>query len=135
MSAGVSLWRIATEGSSWRADDLSGKGAALSGGRWNSKNDAVVYCASSIALACLETVVHFNPMGLPVKRFAVEITVPDDAWASAFRPAPDELPADWNAQPAGIASARFGSQWLRSQRSLLMLLPSVIFLFQKIIYL
>ena len=30
------IWRIATEGSSWRADDLSGMGGARDPGRWNS---------------------------------------------------------------------------------------------------
>ena len=54
------LWRIATQGPSWRADDLSGQGAANDPERWNSMGLPVIYASTSIALACLETVVHFT---------------------------------------------------------------------------
>ena len=126
-SAGmISVWRIATKGTSWLATDLSGKGAAVSGGRWNLKNDPVVYSASSIALACLETVVHLNAQSLPINRYAVEIQIPLSIWEKAYRPSQEELPKDWFELPAGTASAAFGSQWVHSSKSLLMVIPSVI---------
>lgn len=126
-SAGmISVWRIATKGTSWLATDLSGKGAAVSGGRWNLKNDPVVYSASSIALACLETVVHLNAQSLPINRYAVEIQIPVSIWEKAYLPSQEELPKDWFELPAGTASAEFGSQWVHSSKSLLMVIPSVI---------
>jgi len=40
------------------ADDISGKGASLNGGRWNKNGTPVLYCGGSIEIALLETVVH-----------------------------------------------------------------------------
>lgn len=50
-TATVSLWRIAKHTAVYHASDLSGGGAKSTGGRWNSKGVAVVYAATSIALA------------------------------------------------------------------------------------
>jgi hypothetical protein len=36
-----------------------------------------------LALACLETVVHLNVAGLPLNRYLVEVTIPDDVRARA----------------------------------------------------
>ena len=55
----VSLWRIGTTAGKYRADDLSGAGAAAVGGRYNSPGTPVVYASASVALSVLETVVHF----------------------------------------------------------------------------
>jgi RES domain-containing protein len=38
--------------------DLSGKGAALYGGRWNSKGNQALYLSSSVSLALLEILVN-----------------------------------------------------------------------------
>lgn len=46
--------------SSRYAEDLSGKGAELYGGRWNSIGTPVVYTASSRALAMAEAAVHLH---------------------------------------------------------------------------
>ena len=64
------IWRIATRGPSWAADDLSGSGSARSAGRWNSPGVPVVYASTTIALACLETVVPVAD--LPVRRWLPE---------------------------------------------------------------
>lgn len=45
--------------------ELSGKGAAKSGNRWNSKGTEVIYCADSRALAVAEVVVHLSLATLP----------------------------------------------------------------------
>ena len=58
MSEAISSWRIASPGLSWRANDLSGNGSARHPGRWNSQDRPILYRSSSLALACLETVVH-----------------------------------------------------------------------------
>lgn len=62
------IWRIATRGPTWRADDLSGSAAAQDPGRWNSSGVPVDYASTSIALACLETLVHLSgDQGLPLQ--------------------------------------------------------------------
>ncbi|RYX85780.1 RES domain-containing protein, partial [bacterium] len=48
--------------------DLSGKGAEIAGGRWNSKGTAMLYTAQSIALATTEIAVHV-PLGILPKGY------------------------------------------------------------------
>lgn len=126
MSNRQRLWRIATQGPSWHADDLSGQGAANDPGRWNSLGVPVIYASTSIALACLETVVHVTgDQGLPLRRWLVAIDVPAEHWQQRLSLEPAQLPG-WDDTPAGRSSRRWGDQWLLGQVSLLALVPSVI---------
>ncbi|WP_375454876.1 type II toxin-antitoxin system Prs ADP-ribosylating toxin ParT [uncultured Methylobacterium sp.] len=121
-----SAWRIATDARDYEADDLSGAGAKITGGRWNAIGIPMLYASGSRSLACLETVVHLNAGGLPLNRYLVEIEVPDDVWAAAEVPAVASFRIGWDAEPAGRVSIAFGSDWVRSRRSLLLCVPSVI---------
>lgn len=121
-----SVWRIATDTKEYEADDLSGEGAKITGGRWNEIGVAMIYTAESRALACLETVVHLNAGGLPLNRYLVEILVPDDIWSAAEIETAASLRIGWDAEPAGRASIAFGSRWARAKRSVLLFVPSVI---------
>ena len=76
----ISVWRIATDTKDYEADDLSGKGAEITGGRWNDKGTPLVYTSTNRALAALETIVHLNSGGLPLNRYLVEIVIKDDVW-------------------------------------------------------
>ncbi|MBN8871500.1 MAG: RES family NAD+ phosphorylase [Rhodospirillales bacterium] len=122
----ATLWRIATDTPAYEADDLSGAGAERTGGRWNEAGTPVVYTSETQALACLETLVHLNAGGLPLNRYLVAITVPDDVWASARTETAASLPVGWDAAPAGRASLRVGMAWLRSGASALLRVPSMI---------
>ncbi|HEY5797399.1 MAG TPA: RES family NAD+ phosphorylase [Bosea sp. (in: a-proteobacteria)] len=120
------LWRIATDTKAYTAEDMSGTGAKISGGRWNEVGVGLVYSSGSRALACLETVVHLNAGGLPFNRYLVEIDVPDDVWQAAKTADPSTLPVGWDAEPAGLESIRYGSAWVAGIGSALLLVPSVI---------
>ncbi|MEY2874562.1 MAG: hypothetical protein RLZZ373_1933 [Pseudomonadota bacterium] len=120
------LWRIAADTPDWEAHDLSGKGAELSGGRWNRQGRPVVYCASTIALAALETTVHLNTDDLPLNRFVVCIEVPPDLWAARVVRKAAGLPVGWTARPEGKVSLDIGDAWLASGASVLLAVPSVI---------
>jgi RES domain-containing protein len=120
------LWRIGADTPSYAADDMTGKGAEITGGRWNAKSAPVVYAASTRALACLETVVHYNAGGLPMNRYLVEITVPDDLWAAAEIETTTTLAVGWDAEPPGYVSIDRGTDWLASQSSVLLVVPSVV---------
>lgn len=122
----VSVWRIATDAKTYLADDMTGTGAGLTGGRWNSEGRKVTYCASNRALACLETTVHLNAGGLPLNRYLVEISIPDDIWSAAEVHSTSTLSVGWDAEPASKTSMDFGDEWLRSARSALLVIPSVI---------
>ncbi len=110
----------------YQADDLSGAGAKASGGRWNEAGISLVYTSETRALACLETIVHLNGGGLPLNRYLVEVTIPDDVWAGAREETPGRLPVGWEAEPAGQVSIQFGTAWARSGSSALLVVPSVI---------
>ena len=120
----MALWRIAVEAPAYAANDLSGAGAKMSGGRWNSKGTPLLYCATSIALATLETVHYLRSGGLPFNRYLVRIDIPDALWDA--RKVLDPLPGGWDAIPAGLASRTAGDAWIASRVSALLLVPSVI---------
>lgn len=122
----VSFWRIAAETKSYPADDMTGTGARIAGGRWNDVGTAMIYAAGSRALACLETFVHLNSGGLPFNRYLVEITVPDDLHDAALAVRPANHPVGWDAEPAGRTSIAFGTEWANGQSSAILLMPSVI---------
>ena len=117
------VWRIATETQLYAADDFSGRGAADSGGRWNSTGVAMVYASSHISLAVLETIAHLNLGALPLNRFLIRIDIPDDVWE---RRTELTIPAAWNAHPAGISAISAGDQWVNGQSSAIGIVPSVI---------
>ncbi len=120
------LWRIAAETRKHPADDLSGAGAASYPGRWNNEKQAVVYAAPTIAIAVLETAAHIDDAGLPLNRFLVRMDVPEHVWKQREEVLTTALPITWSAIPAGQGSIRFGSDWLSSLRSPILLVPSVI---------
>ncbi|RFP19102.1 MULTISPECIES: RES family NAD+ phosphorylase [unclassified Duganella] len=119
----MSLWRIAVEAPSYKANDLTGAGAKISGGRWNSIGTPLIYSASNIALATIETVLHIRNGGLPFNRFLVRIDVPDGVWDT--RLVLDPLPGGWDAVPSGMTSRMTGDAWVASSSSALLLVPSV----------
>jgi RES domain-containing protein len=120
------LWRIGSDTPAYEAHDLGGKGAERDGGRWNPAGLPVVYTSLTRALACLETVVHLNVSGLPLNRYLVEISVPADVWSRVQVLDPGALPVGWDAGPPGKVSIDLGAGWLKSRRSALLLVPSVI---------
>jgi len=122
----MKLWRIAADTRQYRADDLSGSGAAKRPGRWNDTGEPVVYAAPTISMAVLETAAHIDDVGLPLNRYLLEINVPDDVWVLAEELDLASLPPAWSAIPAGRASVKIGSAWLTALRSPILLAPSVI---------
>lgn len=126
MSAAREVWRIAQDTSDYGADDLSGKGAEQTGGRWNRKGAAMLYCSSTIALACLETLVHLSGTDpLPLNRYLVRIAIPPSIWRDRAVLTPGEH-VGWDAEPPGTISISWGSDWAASERSLIAEVPSVI---------
>lgn len=121
------LWRIATDTPDYTAEDLSGAGALHGGGRWNRKGEAMLYTASSVALACLETIVHLAGGDLPLNRYLVRVDVPETVWKQArFMPA-ESAPVGWDAIPTGKVSLDVGGNWLADPKApALLCVPSVI---------
>lgn len=120
------VWRIATDTPNYLAEDLTGAGAKVTGGRWNQDGVSMVYASETRALACLETIVHLNAGGLPFNRYLIEVTIPDKVWAKAQRETQASLSLGWEAEPAGRVSIQFGTNWVRSASSAVLVVPSVI---------
>lgn len=121
----MDLWRIAKVSKRYAVDDMSGTGAAITGGRWNSVKVPAVYTASSIPLAALETLVHFNVLDLPVKRILLKIQVPDEIWKARTILDTDQCQG-WDHIPPTNSSTESGDFWLKGKTSLLLVVPSVI---------
>ncbi len=103
-------------------DDLSGKGAALYGGRWNSKDVYMLYTAESPALAMLEAVVHIGR--IQEKGYCmVSIELPDDKLLSLSI---SDLPADWHSHPAPDQLKKTGDRFIRENKALVIKVPSVL---------
>lgn len=130
MSDFISLWRIGTTAGTYRADDLSGAGAAAVGGRYNSPGTAVVYTSSSVALAVLETVVHFAVRASEqANRYLIEVAVPRAIHDARQVLTVNQLQRDfpfWEAVPFAEALQAVGDNWVESGVSALLELPSAI---------
>ena len=75
----VAIWRIATARPGLPATDLSGNGAAIAGGRWNSPGKSFIYTSSTLSLACLEVLVHIRDPSLVPEYDYCRIDIPDDS--------------------------------------------------------
>ena len=114
------VWRILKE--KHAATAFTGKGAAKTGGRWNSRGVAVVYTSCTKSLATLESLVHLNP---PVRFKYVVLDVKfDHALVETF--AVKKLPADWRTEPPPPSTKTIGDTWVREARSAVLALPSII---------
>lgn len=103
-------------------NDLSGRGAELAGGRWNSKGIAVLYTSESIALCTVEIAVHM-PLGIvPVDYHLVQIELPDEA--PLLELPSDELPADWKSFPHGNSTQEIGDAFVLDGEYLALKVPS-----------
>lgn len=105
------------------ASDLSGKGAELAGGRWNSKGVAVLYTSNSRALCTTEIAVH-TPLGIVPKDYMlVTIEVPDDLPVRELKD--KELPADWKLFPHPNSTQLIGDAFVTEGKYAGLKVPSV----------
>lgn len=118
----VRIWRLIK--ARYASAPLSGEGARLYGGRWNERGTAVVYAASTLALAELEMLVHVERADAPADLVAIELEIPDDVDVEDL--GVSSLPADWRSYPPRDALARIGTDWARSLRTAVLRVPSAV---------
>lgn len=105
------------------ADDLSGEGARLFGGRWNSVGIPCVYCSASRSLAVLEYTVNISIENIPRALSMVTIEIPDQqVEIIQVR----NLPGDWRATPVPASTRDFGSELLMLADKPVIAMPSVV---------
>ncbi|WP_250523483.1 MULTISPECIES: RES family NAD+ phosphorylase [unclassified Caballeronia] len=119
------LYRLAKERRGhYRADDLSGNGAALAGGRWNPRGMPVLYTCCHASTALLEALVHMSGLLPAGGYFLVTLDVADAVYDAAFVPA---LPAGWADLTRDPEATRaLGRQWIETGERLAMRVPSVV---------
>lgn len=103
--------------------DLSGTGARLYGGRWNSVGQSMVYLASNRSLAVLEVLVHLSPAIFPAKFCLAEFEIPAN---NIIELRPGELPTNWQDILSPNELKKTGDEFLKQQKGLLLKVPSAI---------
>lgn len=106
------------------ANDLSGTGAKLYGGRWNKKGTAVTYTSESRSLCLLELAVHL-PIPFVSKNYSlVSVNIPESAPIHTVLE--NNLPKGWHTFPTPFEIQEIGDKLLRSNEFLAIKVPSAI---------
>lgn len=104
------------------ANDLSGLGVRLYGGRWNNVGYNALYLASSRSLAVLESLAHISPTNIPDDLVLLSIEVPDDFIAVDSA----SLPDNWKGFPEPNILKQIGNSFLEQNKNLLLKVPSAL---------
>jgi RES domain-containing protein len=101
---------------------FSGEGAERYGGRWNPVGRPVIYASQSLACAMLESLVHLNDIPIPNSHKYIEITSENRVFIEEV--SYEEL-ANFNISNE-YETKEYGNKWLEEQRTLVLLVPSII---------
>jgi RES domain-containing protein len=63
---------------------------------------------------------------LPLNRYLVELTIPDDVWKSRHELSISAAPVGWDALPEGAASLNYGDEWLLTATTAILVVPSIV---------
>jgi len=102
--------------------DLSGIGASISGGRWNSKGVFLLYTSNSSSTAMLEVVVHLSVIPIIDYCLAV-ISIPDEKILEIKE---SDLPTDWLQYPSSDNLKKIGDDFVASNKFLALKVPSAV---------
>jgi RES domain-containing protein len=116
----MNVWRLCHE----EYTDLSGIGANLYGGRWNSPGHAVVYATSSLALAFVEIIPALRKNVIPKSYVSLYINIDDDVSKKEIKQ--NDFPSDWRKEKTRNWFLETGDQWIKERKELLLIVPSVI---------
>lgn len=118
----MKVFRLAREA---YARELTGLGASLRGGRWNSRGVRVQYAAEDRALALAEVAVHLTWAMLPQDYRMVTLHISDDVAVATL--GESDLPSDWRAFPHPATTQRIGDALrLRSEHAVLRVPSAVV---------
>ncbi len=114
----MKLWRISNYA------DLTGAGGLKAAGRWHNRGIPIVYLGESVALAMLETLVHFelSPDEVPDSFQLLAVTAEEDIAIAQL--SQDALMTDWQSNQEYTRA--IGDEWLMSASSVLLKVPSAI---------
>lgn len=104
-------------------NQISGFGAELNGGRWNSKGRSLVYTSESRALCTAEIAVHI-PLGIiPTNYYLQSIKIPK---SSVQKIEVSSLDKKWKNFPHDNSTKIFGDKFIVENNSLTLKVPSAV---------
>ena len=103
-------------------DDISGGGAALYGGRWNSSGTRMLYTSQSISLCILESLVHLGRDQIPDSQYLLYIEIPDVHSISEINY--KRIKDKW--QREFEYTKWLGDEFVKNEQSLVLKVPSAI---------
>jgi RES domain-containing protein len=106
------------------AGQLSGKGAAIKGGRWNSVGVEMLYLAANRSLAMAEVAVHLSIGTLPGDYLMVTVHIPDDIGILELPKV--KLPSEWRDFPHPSSTQQFGDRFVADAEYAILKVPSVV---------
>jgi RES domain-containing protein len=118
----LTVWRICK--GSYARGAFDGDGARRFPGRWNRRGVGMVYTASSLSLAALECFVHLDAEDLPADLVSIRATLPEAVRVERIDAA--GLPRGWRSVPPPSALQALGSEWVRSGRTVALVVPSAV---------
>lgn len=107
-----------------RTQDLSGRGAFLYGGRWNSEGTFMLYTSLMAPLAMLEMLAHADEFDVPPRMYLSQIRVSDESPIYQFPEA--ELPFDWR-ESGNFELKKIGDQLMAKKEYLGIKVLSAVF--------
>ncbi len=112
------VWRVSNHAT------LDGRGGLSASARWHTEGRPIVYLAESPAGALVEVLVHLelDPGRLPKFYRLLKAEAPDDLPLKAV--GGTDLPRNWVGDQ--IATRTIGDEWLASNRTPLLRVPSAI---------
>jgi RES domain-containing protein len=113
------VYRICNEKYS---DDLSGNGAKLFGGRWNSKGIAMLYTSEYISLSALEMLVHNHFQDFAIPLSLLKIVLPTPTTIKEIKN--HKLKQEW--QNDASYTKFIGNEFIKSEADLFLRVPSAV---------
>ena len=104
--------------------DLSGEGARLYGGRWNKQGDALLYFSEHLSLCVLELLTRVDFEFLKNDYTYLEIEIPETFITTLKHP--ERISKQWRSNPPNNETQRYGSNWIESNKSLGLRVPSAV---------
>ncbi|MBI5316431.1 MAG: RES domain-containing protein [Nitrospirae bacterium] len=116
------VWRIIPKLHLSQAFD--GEGARQFGGRWNRIGTRVVYTSATLSLAALEFFVNLDRDTEPDQLVAISADIPDDLRIGHIEVS--DLPKNWRSYPVPEELQDFGTAWVASASTAMLVVPSAV---------
>lgn len=113
------IYRLATE---IYKEDLSGNGAKLFGGRWNSVGLPVLYTTENISLSVLEILVRTDMQSIPLNYHLIKIEIPDSIQPLSITI--NKLKIEWKDDLE--YTQWMGDEFIKSNKLLALKVPSAV---------